>query len=133
MAEIAEGVEFSTFCLLSAAITRFQDATFCQFYTRDSRTVEADVRRNTKKKYADAIKYANITYACIHGGRQFRSASKGLRPQQRYDILRALILYTNVLPTICMDTLCVERGMHIVYTPIAMYNKGQCVTPDVLI
>ena len=97
------------------------------------RTVEADVRRNTKRKYADAIKYEHITYACIHGGRQFHSASKGLRPQQRYDILLAFILYTNVLPTICMDTLCVVRGMHIVYTPMAMYNKGQCVTPDVLI
>ena len=110
MAEITEGVQFSAFSLLSAAITRFQDATFSQFYTRDSRTVEADVRRNTNNKYTEAIKYANITYACIHGGRKFH----GLRLQKRYDIFLALILYNTVFPTICTDTLCVVRGgMHI--------------------
>ena len=53
---ITEGFEFSIFTLLSAAIICFQpDATFCQFYTRVSGTIEAGVRRNTNTKNSDAI------------------------------------------------------------------------------
>jgi len=83
MDELAVGREFADFSSLSAAVALFESNNFVQLYTRDSRTVEADVRRNTRKTYNSAIKYANITFACVHGGKAFKSESKGARPHQR--------------------------------------------------
>ena len=71
MDELAVGCEFSDFHRLSAAIENFEQTNFVQFYKRDSRRIEADVRRNTRKTYNTAIEYANITYACVHGGRAY--------------------------------------------------------------
>ena len=48
MDELAVGREFADFSSLSAAVALFESNNCVQLYTRD-RTVEADVRRNTRK------------------------------------------------------------------------------------
>ena len=73
MDELAVGREFPDFQRLSAAVEHFEHTNFEQFYKRDSRKIEADICRNTRKTYNTAIEYANITYACVHGGRAYKT------------------------------------------------------------
>ncbi|ELU08802.1 hypothetical protein CAPTEDRAFT_194064 [Capitella teleta] len=61
-----------------------QKLNFVQFYKRDSRTIEATLRHSSKKRtYADRLKYTEIVYSCIHGGKTFQSESKGVCPNVR--------------------------------------------------
>ena len=62
MDELIVGRKFPDFQRLSAAAEHFEHTNSVQFYKRDSRKIEADIRRNTWKTYNMAIEYANITY-----------------------------------------------------------------------
>ena len=80
----AVGDTFHSFEELSSAIRSYQITQKVQFYIRDSRTIEAASRRDTKKTFKRELKYAEITYHCIHGGKQYKPTSKGKRPHQLY-------------------------------------------------
>ncbi|ELT97511.1 hypothetical protein CAPTEDRAFT_213139 [Capitella teleta] len=55
------GTLFDDYEQVKSAIQEFQKLNFVQFYKRDSRTIEATLRRSSKKRtYADRLKYTEI-------------------------------------------------------------------------
>jgi zinc finger SWIM domain-containing protein 3 len=54
-----------------------------QYYKRDSRSIEAALRRAPNREFSEAIKYSELVYSCIHGGKKFTSLSSGKRPNQQ--------------------------------------------------
>ena len=81
--EIAVGSLFTSFSELEKVINKYQKKHYVQFYKRDSRTTEAASKRCVNKTFNPAIKYSELVYTCIHGGKKFKSESKGKRPQQQ--------------------------------------------------
>ena len=77
------GSTFSSFSLFRTAFSTFEDNTHSEFYTRDARTLTAAVRLTPKiaEKANKDLKYYFIKYACIHGGRKFKSKTEGERPK----------------------------------------------------
>ena len=52
-----------------------------QLWRRDSRTIEAASKRIDR--YLDElVKYYELTYSCIHGGRKFQAKGEGKRATQ---------------------------------------------------
>lgn len=80
---IAVSTAFSSLEDLDKAIGSYQLENFVQFYKRDSRTIEAALRRAPNRYFNPAIKYSEVVYSCIHVGKKFKSESKGKRPQQQ--------------------------------------------------
>ena len=81
--ELIEGAKFDSFELLSQAIERWENMNFVKLYKRRSRTIDAAAKRVTKKVFNERLKYSEIDYACIHGGRTARTTSTGIRPNQK--------------------------------------------------
>ena len=79
------GAKFHSFIELKNALDCFQKANFCQFYVRDSRTLQQAKKFSPKliQSVPEELKYTFVNYSCIHGGRCFKSLPKtGTRPQQ---------------------------------------------------
>ena len=70
---------FDSFSALEKEIDNFQKRNSVQFYMRDSRKIEA-----AKRALNTRLVYSEIVYCCIHGGKTFKSESKGERPNQLY-------------------------------------------------
>ncbi|XP_078392201.1 zinc finger SWIM domain-containing protein 1-like isoform X1 [Cetorhinus maximus] len=77
------GAEFSSYSELHREFRRYQRDCAVQLWTRHSRTIEAQRRRAPKRPMNDALKFAEIDYACIHGGKLFRAKGTGKRTNQR--------------------------------------------------
>ena len=73
---------FDSFSALEKEIDKFQKRNSVQFYIRDSRKIEAAKRRAPNRIFNTRLVYSEIVYCCIHGGKTFKSESKGERPNQ---------------------------------------------------
>ena len=73
---IGEG--FKTFEELERKLKRYEVATSTKFWKRDSRTVSA-ARKRITRPLSDSIKYYQISFHCIHGGRKFVAKGEGSR------------------------------------------------------
>ncbi|CAL4079402.1 unnamed protein product, partial [Meganyctiphanes norvegica] len=60
-----------TFDELSRCLEEFQEVEQVQLWVRDSRTVVAAAKRARRKSLNPALKYAELTYSCVFGGRWF--------------------------------------------------------------
>lgn len=80
---IFTGATFTSFEELEKEIIKYQRENFVQLYKRDSRTIDAALRRAPNRKFNPSIQYSKVVYSCIHGGKKFKSESKGKRPQQQ--------------------------------------------------
>ena len=81
--ELAAGNEFSSFQALSSAIKQWEETSFVTLYTRSSRSVEASRKRAPKRKFNDELKFSELDYACVHGGREYKPKSTNIRKNQR--------------------------------------------------
>ena len=72
----AIGECFGTYEDLQTKIEKFKEANFVELYIRDSRTVQ---NKRNKKNIKKDLKYSEIKYACVHGGRKHKSRGKGVR------------------------------------------------------
>ena len=77
------GDEFKCFDDLCDKISTFEVTQFVQLYIRRSRTIIAESKQSAKKVYNEDLKYTEIEYACINGGKNFTTTSTGERPNQR--------------------------------------------------
>ncbi|KAL3185429.1 hypothetical protein MRX96_005453 [Rhipicephalus microplus] len=79
-----EGAKFDSFVEFDRAFRDFQVTTNTLFVTKASKTVDiVNSRLSAGLTKLDAkLKFANITYACKHGG-AVRKTGSGIRPQQR--------------------------------------------------
>ena len=73
------GQQFASFQELRDRIAEFERQSYVQLYIRRSRTIEAAMKRAPKKSFLQELKYSEVDYACIHGGKKFASRSKGKR------------------------------------------------------
>jgi zinc finger SWIM domain-containing protein 3 len=76
------GDKFCSFEELQQLLLLYQKQQSVQLYVRDSHTTVAAVKRNTKKNFKTELKYSELTYRCIHGGKKYTSTSTGKRPHQ---------------------------------------------------
>jgi len=77
------GADFWSFAELESAILDYQQENYVRLYRRDSRTIAASRNRASKREYNDRIVYAEIKYACVHGGKTFFSQTTGVRPAKK--------------------------------------------------
>ena len=75
------GERFKSFEELDTKLTNYEKATSTKFWIRDARTVGAAMKRTTRT-LSKAIKYYQIGYRCIHGGRKFVPQGEGKRSTQ---------------------------------------------------
>ncbi len=80
---LATGKEFSSFQDLSETVKKWEKENFVTLYTRSSRSVAAARRRAPNRSYSDELQFAELDYACIHGGREYKSTATELRPNQK--------------------------------------------------
>ena len=70
VAMLKVGSKFYTFDELSKRLEEFQQIEQVQLWVRDSRTVVAAAKRARRKSLNPALKYAELTYSCVFGGRR---------------------------------------------------------------
>ena len=56
----------------------YEEQQFVKFWRTDSRTIKAAQKR-LNNPFRDQLKYYEITYSCIHGGRKFKARGEGKR------------------------------------------------------
>ena len=76
--ELNIGEEYSSLQELS-----WEESNFVTLYTRSSRSVEASKKRAPKRKFNDELKFSKLDYACVHGGRDYKSKSTNKREKQK--------------------------------------------------
>ena len=81
--DISVGKEFSSYAHLSSAIKEYEAANSVTLYTRSLRTVQAARKRAPNRHFSDNLTYSELDYACVHGGCEYKSRSKGIRKSQR--------------------------------------------------
>ncbi|XP_066266550.1 zinc finger SWIM domain-containing protein 3-like [Branchiostoma lanceolatum] len=77
------GATFDSYAEVQFAIHAYQTRNFVQLYIRDSRTFCNAARRAANKNVNPWLKYKEINFACVHGGRKYKSHSSGVRPNQK--------------------------------------------------
>jgi len=75
---IEVGDTFTTFSDFEEKLKLYERKHFAQFYRRDARTIQA-ARKRITRPLTDAIKYYEVRYCCVHGGKKFQSRSNGHR------------------------------------------------------
>ena len=71
---ITIGDRFCSFVEVEARLAAFSKATFTQLWMRDARTISAAAKRTPNRAAVlnPDLKYYNVKYCCIHGGRTFQ-------------------------------------------------------------
>ena len=83
------GLEFSSYEDLCCAIKTYERLHFVTLYKRSSRTIQAARKRAPNRHFDDQLVYSELDFACVHGGRDYISRSKGKRKAQRFVLLVA--------------------------------------------
>ena len=72
--------KFASFKEVEEAMLKLENESSVTFWRRDCRRIKsARVSQTIKPE----LVYSEITYCCIHGGRNYSSKSSGKRPNQR--------------------------------------------------
>ena len=77
------GQEFFSFEEVSESVKKWEKKNFVTLYTRSSRSNEAARRRAPNRTFLDKLKFSELDYACVHGGREYKSKATERRPCQR--------------------------------------------------
>ena len=83
MVLLQEGKEFNSIDTYEKAIVKWEKDNYVQLYKRSSRTIAVASRLVNTKKFNTTLQFAEIDYACIHGGRKAVSLSKGCSTNQK--------------------------------------------------
>ena len=84
MEELEEGKSFGTFLDLDNYLKEYEKSKFVQLYKRSSHTIEYHQKKLKQQRNMNPkLKYARLEYACIHGGKNFKSNSEGERQIQQ--------------------------------------------------
>ena len=84
------GQKFEDFAAFESAIMRYQNAENVQFYWRDSRSVDKAQPR-LEKKLNPKIKYYEVKYHCINGGKKHISKATWAR-EGRYVVYQTVTI-----------------------------------------
>ena len=75
---LVSGQEFYSFEELSEGVKNWEKKNFVTLYTRSSRSIEA-----ANRTFLDKLKFSELDYACVHGGREYKSKATQRRPCQK--------------------------------------------------
>ena len=78
--EFTIGESFNSFAELEQKVDSFQEANSVGLWKRDTRTIAAAQKRMPNRPLNPELKYAELVYSCVHGGRKHTSKSTGIRP-----------------------------------------------------
>ena len=76
MVDFALNEEFATFDELENKVKAYEQHHHMKTYKLDSRSVE---KKRTNKYIDPNLRFCEITYACVEGGKKFKSAGTGQR------------------------------------------------------
>jgi zinc finger SWIM domain-containing protein 3 len=78
--------KFSSLSELESKIIQYQKKNYVDLYKRDSRTIDSAIKKKSisadkvpSEEFKKKLKYYEIRYTCIHGGRKHNSVSTGKR------------------------------------------------------
>jgi len=79
--EYTIGQQFLSFDELNREVQSRHKSRFGQVYIRDCRSIVAAAKRAPDRcaNIPDELKYYDVRYCCIHGGKKFKSQGSGLR------------------------------------------------------
>ena len=80
---LVSGQEFHSFEELSEGVKNWEKKNFVTLYTRSSRSIEAARKRAPNRTFLDKLKFSELDYACVHGGREYKSKATQRRPCQK--------------------------------------------------
>ena len=63
-------------------IEKFKKTNFVDLYVRDSRSIEAAQKRLSKKLNKE-LKYYELKFTCVHGGKKFSSRGEQAKEEER--------------------------------------------------
>ena len=64
------GDKFSSYDDFENKIKAYEDKTFVKLWRRDSTTIAAAMKRAPKRVFKPEIKYQELVYCCVQGGRE---------------------------------------------------------------
>ena len=74
--------KFEDFSSLEIAIQQYQKEENVQFFRRSSRAIEKAQPRMPDKKLNERLKYYEISFHCMRGGKNLKFRSTGMREQR---------------------------------------------------
>ena len=77
MASFSIKEQLPNFNAFQSKIEQYQIANHAQLFCRDSRSVAAAASRCPNKTFNPTLKYSELSYSCIHGGKNFESVGTG--------------------------------------------------------
>lgn len=76
---VSKGMTFTDFEQFQSKLEITSKQKFVQLYKPLARTIEAAKKKGVKRYLKPELKYYSVQWACIHGGRRYRSRGKGIR------------------------------------------------------
>ena len=81
---LVSGQEFCSFEEVSESVKKWEKKNFVTLYTTgSSRSIEVARTQAPNRTYLDKLKFTELDYACVHGGREFKSKATTRRPYQK--------------------------------------------------
>ena len=77
--EIRAGDVFAGYEELEMKLNNYKQERFVAFWKRDCRTIAAARKRGIERPLKPALKYYDIKFCCVHGGKTFNPRSRGFR------------------------------------------------------
>ena len=75
------GQAFESYSLLDEKIGQFEEQNFVKLAKSDCRKIKASAK-TTGRQINEGLVYSDLKYSCIHGGKAYKSKSKGEHPNQ---------------------------------------------------
>ena len=72
------GDTFSTYDELKRTVAEYERSSFVQVWKRDARTIDA-AKKRIDRVMKPELQFYQLKFCCIHGGKKFKSESKGMR------------------------------------------------------
>ena len=74
----ALGETFRSYEEVEVKVKEYEKANFVQLWKREARTI-ASAQKRVERYMKPELKYYQLKYCCIHGGKRFRPGGSGLR------------------------------------------------------
>ena len=73
------GETFNSIEEFESKLECYKKQSYVEFYRRDSRTIAAARKKGVDRPLKAELKYYDLKYCCVHGGRAFKPRGKGSR------------------------------------------------------
>lgn len=78
--------EFASYEEVEQKIQELQDKEQFKLWKRDSRTIAAAIKRMPKRVFNPDVKYNELLYCCVYGGREKKDELRSMRQRCPYQI-----------------------------------------------